>query len=130
MSCFLIFVLSKFLSGIWHYHASFVRERQAHESKNEEACLFSKKELLSYLLCSFSFLNNIQTFKKNRHKYTTVPPSTSRAAVLCFDAATRILLGKTTTYRSMFCVTKKNPGGKHDYYFQIPGAPSRSLVRV
>ena len=47
---------------------------RARESKNEEADNFFKKELLSYLLCFFSTLNNIKTFEKfSIQRYATPP---------------------------------------------------------
>ena len=43
------------------------------QKQNKEACLFFEKELLLYLLCSFSILNNIKTFKKFSIQWYATP---------------------------------------------------------
>ena len=64
-------VLSSYLCSLQVYIQEFgmhmrhlLRGHRARERKNEEACLFFKKELLSYLQCSFSIWNNIKNFEK------------------------------------------------------------------
>ena len=65
-------------------------------------------------------------YAKLRYKYGTARPSTSRGAFLCFDVATRIFMVKTISYRRMFCVTNKSPGGKLDY----PNSGSGCTIEV